>query len=53
MAVRHGVAVATSRALSVSGAHDDRIRISFSAPPEELAEGVSRLAAAWHAYRKP
>ena len=53
VALRHGVAVATSRALSVSGGHGDRIRISFSAPPEELAEGVSRLAAAWHAYRKP
>jgi DNA-binding transcriptional MocR family regulator len=49
IAVRHGVAVATSRALSASGNHDDCIRISFSGPPDVLLEGVDRLAAAWRA----
>ncbi len=51
VALRHGVAVATSRALSVSGDHGDRIRISFSGPPDVLGEGVSRLAAAWQKFR--
>jgi DNA-binding transcriptional MocR family regulator len=44
--LRHGVAVATASALSTSGAHPDRLRLSFSAPPAELEEGVRRLAAA-------
>jgi DNA-binding transcriptional MocR family regulator len=46
-ALRHGVAVATPGALSSSGVHGDRIRLSFAGPPEELEEAVSRLAAAW------
>lgn len=46
-ALRHGVAVATASALSPSGAHADRLRLSFSGPPDELAEGVKRLASAW------
>jgi DNA-binding transcriptional MocR family regulator len=49
LALRHGVAVATSQALSASGDHGDRIRISFSGPPDVLEEGVSRLVSAWHA----
>jgi DNA-binding transcriptional MocR family regulator len=44
--LRHGVAVATASALSTSGAHPDRLRLSFSAPPSVLDEGVRRLAAA-------
>jgi DNA-binding transcriptional MocR family regulator len=51
VALRHGVAVATSRALSVSGDHGDRIRISFSGPPDVLGEGISRLATAWRTFR--
>ena len=46
-ALRHGVAVATAPALSASGAHPDRLRLSFSGPAEELVEGVNRLARAW------
>jgi DNA-binding transcriptional MocR family regulator len=48
-ALRDGVAVATAEALSPSSAHPDRIRLSFSAPPAELEEGVARLAATWRA----
>lgn len=48
-ALRHGVAVATAAALSPSDRHHDRIRLSFSGPPDELEEGVRRLAAAWQA----
>ena len=47
VALRHGVAVATADALSVTGAHADRIRLSFAGPPDDLREGVARLAAAW------
>ena len=47
VALRHGVAVATADALSVTGAHRDRLRLSFAGPPDELREGVARLAAAW------
>ena len=50
VALRQGVAVATAEALSVTGAHRDRLRLSFAGPPEELREGVSRLASAWSAF---
>ena len=50
VALRHGVAVATQAALSCSGAHPDRLRLSFSAGPADLVEGVARLASAWEAY---
>ena len=46
-ALRHGVAVATAPALSPSGAHPDRLRLSFSGPASELVESVKRLASAW------
>jgi DNA-binding transcriptional MocR family regulator len=48
VALRHGVAVATAEALSPTPArHGDRLRISFSARPDLLEEGVRRLAEAW------
>ncbi|MEY2434505.1 MAG: hypothetical protein QOC92_4230 [Acidimicrobiaceae bacterium] len=50
-ALRHGVAVATAAALSPSSQHGDRLRLSFSGPPEVLQEGVKRLASAWSHYR--
>jgi DNA-binding transcriptional MocR family regulator len=46
-ALRHGVAVATAPALSPSTRHTDRLRLSFSGPPELLEEGVRRLAETW------
>jgi len=49
-ALRHGVAVATAPALSPSTRHVDRLRLSFSGPPELLEEGVRRLARTWNAY---
>ena len=51
VALRHGVAVATAEALSVTGAHRDRLRLSFAGPPDELREGVARLVSAWSAFR--
>lgn len=50
VALRHGVAVATAAPLSASDGHRDRVRLSFSAPPAELREGVRRLAAAWTSF---
>lgn len=47
VALRHGVAVATADALSPTGAHADRIRLSFAGAPDDLREGVKRLATAW------
>jgi DNA-binding transcriptional MocR family regulator len=49
-ALRFGVAVATPGALSPSNDYADRLRLSFAGPPEELEEGVRRLAAAWSAH---
>lgn len=47
-ALRHGVAVATAEALSAHPErHADHLRLSFSAPPVVLTEGVRRLAEAW------
>jgi DNA-binding transcriptional MocR family regulator len=49
LALRHGVAVATADAVSSTGGHADRIRLSFAPPAAELRLGVDRLAAAWSA----
>jgi DNA-binding transcriptional MocR family regulator len=46
-ALRYNVAVATPAALSPSSEHRDRLRLSFAGPPDELEEGVRRLARAW------
>jgi DNA-binding transcriptional MocR family regulator len=47
-ALEQGVAVATADALAADPAPwSDRLRLSFSAPPPVLEEGVRRLAAAW------
>jgi DNA-binding transcriptional MocR family regulator len=47
LALREGVAVATSEGLAPAGGHPDRLRLSFAPPEPLLAEGVRRLAAAW------
>ena len=49
-ALRYGVAVATPAALSPSDRFPDHLRLSFSPKPEELEEGVARLARAWAAH---
>lgn len=54
-AARHGVLVASPVPLVPpgSGAHSDRIRLSFSAPEAELDEAVVRLAEAWATFPPP
>lgn len=50
LSLAHGVAVApAARVLSSTDAHADHLRLSFSAPPGVLVEGVRRLASAWRA----
>jgi DNA-binding transcriptional MocR family regulator len=48
-ALREGVAVATAGPLSPSRDYSNHLRLSFSAEPEVLSEGVARLARAWRA----
>lgn len=48
-ALRYGVAIATPAALSPSDRFPDHLRLSFSPKPDELEEGVDRLARAWAA----
>jgi DNA-binding transcriptional MocR family regulator len=47
--LREGVAVATAAALAPDAGDQHHIRLSFSGPPDELTEGVARLARAWSA----
>jgi DNA-binding transcriptional MocR family regulator len=51
LAAGHGVSVVPGPAVSVPGTARDRIRLAFTAPVEELEEGVRRLATAWDDHR--
>jgi aspartate/methionine/tyrosine aminotransferase len=42
-----GVAVSAGSASAPQDLFLDHIRVCFAAPPEQLVEGVERLAAAW------
>jgi DNA-binding transcriptional MocR family regulator len=50
LSLRYGVTVATADALSPTGGHGDRLRLSFAPPAASLRLGVERLAAAWSAW---
>ncbi|WP_370523987.1 PLP-dependent aminotransferase family protein [Cellulomonas sp. APG4] len=47
LALRHGVRVVPGPAFGVDGSFEDRLRLPFALPPEQLEEGVARLALAW------
>ena len=47
LAPSHGVRVAPGPAFGVDGSFEDRLRLTFAAPPEQLERGVAGLAAAW------
>ena len=50
VARRHGVAVVPGTALSVDEGNRRGLRVVYARPTEAIAEGVRRLAAAWHSY---
>jgi DNA-binding transcriptional MocR family regulator len=50
VALRHGVVIVPGPALSVDDGNRRCLRIVFTAPEQDLREGVRRLAAAWVAY---
>lgn len=49
-AMRHGVSIVPVGVASPSGSFGTHVRIPFGQPPEQLREGVRRLAAAWRAH---
>ncbi|WP_326808722.1 PLP-dependent aminotransferase family protein [Streptomyces sp. NBC_01186] len=49
-ALRHGVAVLPGAGLDAGGGSREFLRLHFRLDEAELAEGVRRLARAWHAY---
>jgi DNA-binding transcriptional MocR family regulator len=52
-ALRQRVAVLPGGGLDASGQSQDYLRLPFIAPPDDLTEGVRRLAEAWRGYRPP
>jgi len=50
VALRHGVAIVPGATASPDRSFADHVRIPFVLAPERMAEGVSRLAAAWASY---
>lgn len=49
LALAHGVRVAPGPAFAVDGALEDRVRVPFTAEPDELRRAVDGLALAWAA----
>jgi DNA-binding transcriptional MocR family regulator len=50
VANRHGVTVIPGPMTSVDGNFADRVRLPFAHEPDQLVEGVERLARAWAEY---
>jgi DNA-binding transcriptional MocR family regulator len=50
LAAAHGVIVRPGPLASPDGGFRDHIRLAFGTSPEQIVEGVDRLAAAWAAY---
>jgi DNA-binding transcriptional MocR family regulator len=50
VALRHGVSVVPGPLASPDGSFADHLRLPFVLGPEEMEEGVRRLARAWQAY---
>jgi DNA-binding transcriptional MocR family regulator len=48
VAAAHGVGVLAGTASSADRSHTTHLRLGYGLAPERLAEGVSRLASAWH-----
>jgi DNA-binding transcriptional MocR family regulator len=52
VATRHGVTVVPGPMTSVDGNFPDRVRLPFVLEPEQMLEGVERLARAWEEYER-
>ena len=52
VALGKGVSIVPGSAMSVIGAFDDHVRISFDEHPQVLDEGLQRLAEAWQIYAR-
>lgn len=52
MAAMNGVAIAGGVEFAASAAPDDHIRIPFTAPTDQLIEGIRRVGVTWTAYRR-
>lgn len=50
VAARYGVTAAAGPLFSADGGFADRLRLTFLLDPEDVDEGVRRLAEAWQAY---
>jgi DNA-binding transcriptional MocR family regulator len=50
VASRHGVLIAPGTVMSATGGFPDFIRLPFDHHPQELQEGMGRLARAWAEY---
>ena len=50
VANRHGVTVVSGPMTSVDGNFQDRLRLPYVLAPDDMREGVERLAAAWTEY---
>ncbi|MFF1529481.1 PLP-dependent aminotransferase family protein [Cellulomonas sp. NPDC058312] len=53
LALAHGVRVAPGPAFGVDGGLEDRLRLPFTAEPDELRRAVDGLALAWAALGQP
>ena len=51
LAVSYGVIVRAGPLASPDGGFRDHIRLAYGGEPEDIVEGVERLAAAWAAYQ--
>jgi len=51
VALRHGVVVLPGPLNSPTNGWNDHLRLAFNLPPDELREGVARLAEAWRSFR--
>jgi DNA-binding transcriptional MocR family regulator len=50
VALRTGVSIVAGSVASPDASFDDYLRLPFGHRPEELEEGIRRLARAWHIY---
>lgn len=49
-AARHGVLVASARQFRAETDDSRQVRLPFTSPEPELAEGMRRLVAAWESF---